>query len=221
MAVRLKEVIARVAAAANRVGRDRAGVTVVAVSKTASDDDVRVAYGEGVRDFAENRADVIARRAAIFPADIRWHFVGRLQGNKVRLVRPVTVLLHSLDRPELVEYWVKGPGLPPPVLVEVNVGAELQKAGVVPEDAAALVDHAVGMGLDVRGLMTVPPASSDPEASRTHFRALAKLRASISAHHTGVVELSMGMTGDFEVAVEEGATILRIGQAIFGSSPAV
>jgi pyridoxal phosphate enzyme (YggS family) len=215
-ALRLEAVRARVAAAAARVGRDPAGITLVAVSKTATDDQVLDAYRSGHRDFGENRAGDLVERAARLPDDIRWHFVGRLQGNKVRRVRPVAHLLHSLDRADLAGYWVKGPGMPPPVLVQVNVAGEAQKAGVEPEEAADLVDEAAGLGLDVRGLMTMPPVVADPEEARPYFRDLAALRDRLALHRPGLVELSMGMTDDFEVAVEEGATLLRVGRAIFG-----
>jgi pyridoxal phosphate enzyme (YggS family) len=215
-ALRLEAVRARVAAAAARAGRDPAGITLVAVSKTATDEQVLEAYASGHRDFGENRAGELAERAARLPADIRWHFVGRLQGNKVRQVRPVAHLLHSLDRAALAGYWVKGPGMPPPVLVQVNVAGESQKAGVEPEEAADLVAEAAGLGIDVRGLMTMPPMVSDPEEARPYFRRLAALQERLTLQWPGLVELSMGMTDDFEAAVSEGATLLRIGRAIFG-----
>ena len=106
--------------------------------------------------------------------------------------------------------------MPPPVLIQVNLGREAQKGGVVPEDAAALVSDATGLGLEVRGLMAIPPRPGDPEDSRSWFRDLAALRTRLSADHPGLVELSMGMTDDLEVAVDEGATLLRVGRAIFG-----
>jgi pyridoxal phosphate enzyme (YggS family) len=214
--IRLTEVRAGIRVACERSGRDPASVVLVAVSKTADDAGIMAAYREGQRDFGENRAGELAERAPRLPADIRWHFIGRLQGNKVRRVRPVTHLLHSLDRPELVSYWAKGAGAPPPVLVEVNIAGEAQKAGVEPEEAADLVGEASAMGLDVRGLMTMAPLVDDPEEVRPVFRELAELRAGLARRWAALTELSMGMTDDFEVAVEEGATILRIGRAIFG-----
>jgi PLP dependent protein len=218
MAAGLTRVRERVAAAAERSGRDPHDIVIVGVSKYAHDDAVRSAYEAGLRDFAENRAAELADRSGLLPGDARWHFVGRLQTNKVRLVRPVAHLLHSLDRPGLCAAWVKGPGAPPPVLVQVNVSGEPQKAGVAPEGAAALVETAASMGIPVVGLMTMAPLHPDPEASRPVFAELAVLRDRLRRHHAGVVELSMGMTDDFEVAVEEGATILRVGRAIFGAS---
>ena len=216
--LRLRDVHARVVAAARRAGRDPARITLVAVSKTATDEQVLEAYREGHRDFGENRAGDLVARAARLPGDIRWHFVGRLQGNKVRRVRPVAHLLHSLDRAELAGYWVKGPGMPPPVLVQVNVAGETQKAGVDPDEAAGLIAEAAGLGLEVRGLMTMPPPVADPEEARPFFRALAALREDLAERWPGLVDLSMGMTDDFEVAVEEGATLLRVGRAIFDPS---
>lgn len=216
---RLSEVRARIAAAAEGAGRDPGRITLVAVSKTATDEQVLAAAAAGQRDFGENRAAELAERAARLPDDLRWHFVGRLQGNKVRRVRPVTHLLHSLDRADLVGYWAKGPGRPPPALVEVNVSGEAQKAGVGPDEAPALVETALAMGIEVRGLMTMAPLGDDPEEARPWFRRLAGLRDRIAAEHPGVAELSMGMTDDYEVAVQEGATILRVGRAIFGPFP--
>ncbi len=219
MAPRLDEVWDRIGAACARVGRDPADVTLVAVSKTATDAQVLACHEAGHRDFGENRAAELAERAPRLPSDIRWHFIGRLQGNKVRRVRPVTHMLHSLDRPDLVTYWAKGPGLPPPVLVQVNAAGEDQKAGVAPDETAALVERAASLGLRVSGLMTMAPLVDDPEAVRPVFRTLARLRDTIAERHPMVTELSMGMTDDFEVAVEEGATILRVGRAIFGPFP--
>jgi len=216
MATALRTVRAAVAAAAARAGRDPRGITLVGVSKYATDEAVRAAYDEGLRDFGENRAEELVARAALLPGDVRWHFVGTLQGNKVRRVRPITHLLHSLDRAELAGYWMKGPGAPPPALVQVNLGLEPQKGGVAPGDALELVSTAIGLGIDVRGLMTVPPVGDSAEASRPYFNELRRLRDQIGESHPAVVELSMGMTDDFEVAVEEGASVLRVGRAIFG-----
>lgn len=219
VARRLSEVRERIAAAAARVGRSPTEVTLVAVSKTAGADEVLAAYEAGQRDFGENRAARLVEVSALLPGEARWHLVGRLQGNKVPRVRPVVSLLHSLDRPELAGYWVKGPGLPPPALVQVNVAGEAAKGGVSPGEAEGLVAFASELGIEVRGLMTIPPLPGGPEDSRRHFRALASLREELAGRWPGLTELSMGMTEDFEVAVEEGATLLRVGRAIFGPSP--
>ncbi len=215
MATGLSAVRAQVAAAAERCGRNPGEITIVGVTKYATDEAVLAAYDEGLRDFGENRSDGFEARAALLPDGVRMHFIGRLQGNKVRHVRPITHLLHSLDRPELAGYWMKGPGSPPPVLVEVNLAGEEQKGGIEPDRTADLIDTAVAMGLDVRGLMTVPPVAAVAEDSRRWFRALRELRDRLRVDRPGLTELSMGMTDDYPVAVEEGATFLRIGRAIF------
>ncbi|MCB2222933.1 MAG: YggS family pyridoxal phosphate-dependent enzyme [Actinobacteria bacterium] len=212
----LEGVRERIAAATGRAGRSDEP-TLVAVTKTASFAAIEAAMAAGHRDFGENRADRLAECAARFP-EARWHMIGRLQGNKVRLARPAAALLHSLDRPSLAGYWARGEGAPPPVLVQVNVSGDPAKAGPPPDGAAALVDVAVARGLEVRGLMTIPPFTADPEAARPHFRALAALRDRLAVRHPGLEELSMGMTDDYEVAVAEGATLLRVGRAIFGPS---
>jgi pyridoxal phosphate enzyme (YggS family) len=215
MASGLTAVRERVAAAAQRVGRAPDEVTIVAVSKEASDDQIATLVAEGVRDFGENRAEGLEARAANFGDSAIWHFIGRLQGNKVSRVRPITHLLHSLDRFDLADYWVKGPGLPPPVLIQVNVAGETQKAGFAPDETHRAVEHAVDRGLDVRGLMTMAPLTADPESSRPVFAGLRSMRDELARVFPFVKELSMGMSDDFEVAVEEGATILRVGRAIF------
>jgi pyridoxal phosphate enzyme (YggS family) len=214
--IRLSEIRERIAAAADRAGREPDDVRLVVVTKSATPEQVSEAYRQGHRDFGENRAAELVAAAAGVPEDARWHFIGRLQGNKVPRVRGITSLLHSLDRPALIRYWLKGPGAPPPVLVQVNVGDEPQKGGVAPEEARALVAEAVESGLDVRGLMAIPPPVVRPEEARPWFRGLADLAAGLRADYPHLTELSMGMTDDFEVAVAEGATILRVGRAIFG-----
>jgi pyridoxal phosphate enzyme (YggS family) len=210
------EVVARAATAAERVGRDPLSVTIVAVSKEKSVVEIQAVYDQGHRDFGENRAQEMAEKAAALPGDIRWHFIGALQSNKARLVRPITHLLHSMDRDSLAAAWAKGSGLPPPVLIEVNTGREPQKSGVLPEDLAATLDRVLATGVEVRGLMAIPPMTDDPERQRPHFRLLRELRDGLFPTHPGLIELSMGMTDDFEVAVEEGASLIRVGRAIFG-----
>ena len=215
----LDEVRGRMAAAAVRAGRRPEEVTLVAVSKGVPDAVVAKAYAAGVRDFGENRADALVARAARLPPDIRWHFVGRLQGNKVARVRPLVHLLHSLDRADLARYWSRGGGRVPRALVEVNLADEATKAGVPASAVEALLDTAVGHGIEVCGLMTMAPLGSSGEAARPFFAALRQLRERLVSAHPGLRELSMGMSDDFEVAVEEGATLLRVGRAIFPVSP--
>jgi PLP dependent protein len=218
MAAGLTAVREAVMVAADRCGRDPSEILIVGISKEATPEAVADAYAAGLRDFGENRADELIVRAAALGPGARLHFVGRLQGNKVRKVRPVVALLHSLDRPELCGEWLKGPGIPPPVLVQVNVAGEPQKGGVTPSDAEGLVSYALSLGVEVQGLMTIPPLASDPEASRSHFAAMRRLRDEIRERHPSISDLSMGMSNDYAVAVEEGATILRVGRAIFGAS---
>lgn len=210
------EVTARIEAAAARSGRASGEITLVAVSKAKSREEVMVVYEQGHRDFGENRAKEMARKAERLPDDIRWHFVGTLQSNKAGLVRGRTHLLHSMDRRSLASAWLKGPGRPPPVLLQVNIGDEEQKSGVDPGNAGETLRWMEAMGLEVVGLMGMPPAPGRPEDSRSHFRAMRELRQALAADYPRLAELSLGMTDDFEVAIEEGASIIRVGRAIFG-----
>jgi pyridoxal phosphate enzyme (YggS family) len=212
-----QDVLDRVKAASRRAGRDPSAVTLVAVSKSKPVSDISALYELGHRDFGENRAQEMAEKAAVLPTDIRWHFVGALQTNKARLIRPTTHLLHSMDRESLAHAWAKGIGLAPPVLIQVNTGSEPQKAGVSPEAAPTLLRALLEVGTTVRGLMAIPPVAEDPEEMRPHFAGLRQLRDQLAELHHGIQELSMGMTDDFEIAIEEGASLIRVGRAIFGS----
>ena len=211
---RIDAVRARIAAAARRAGRDPASVTLVAATKTVPAERVRTALAAGVTELGENRAQELLAKApdlAGGPAEPRWHFLGTLQRNKVRPLAPWVACWQSVDRPEL------GPVLArhaagATVLIEVNLAGEVQKGGCAPDAAAGLRDDLAGRGLVVAGLMTVPPADDD---ARRWFSALRELGSRL-----GLAELSMGMTGDFEVAVEEGATMVRVGRALFGERPA-
>ncbi len=214
--MRYLEITDRVASAAERAGRPRSAVRMVVVSKGRASQEIMAIYEAGHRLFGENRADELVAKASQLPDDIEWHFVGALQSNKARLVRPVVTLLHSLDRLSLANAWLKGPGLPPPALVQVNIGREPQKSGVEPDSVAQLVGEASRLGISIRGLMAIPPYSPDPERMRPHFRRLAELASGRGAMVEGPIELSMGMSEDFEVAIEEGSTLIRLGRAIFG-----
>ena len=174
------EVAARMTAAAERSGRDVSSIALVAVSKSKSVADIEAVYELGHRDFGENRAQEMAEKAASLPDDIRWHFVGGLQTNKARLIRPITHLLHSMDRESLAGAWAKGSGLPPPVLLQVNTGQEPQKSGVEPGDAGPMLAQARSLGLEVRGLMAIPPLTEDPEAQRPHFAMLREIRSELA-----------------------------------------
>ena len=220
---RLQEVRRRLAAAAERSGRDLAEVTLVAVGKTRPAAAVAEAVRAGVGDLGENRVqEAAAKRPDVPPA--RWHLIGPLQRNKARLALETFDVVHTLDRSELAERLERllaedWPQRRLDVLLEVNVGREDQKAGVLPEDAAALARETLACPhLHLVGLMAIPPFSDVPEDSRPHFRALAELRARLQdCLGVALPELSMGMSSDVEVAVEEGATLVRVGTAIFGA----
>ncbi|MBA2338044.1 MAG: YggS family pyridoxal phosphate-dependent enzyme [Acidimicrobiia bacterium] len=203
------------AAAATRSGRDPASVTLVAVSKGQSVETIRAAYELGHRHFGENRAAELADKAPQLPGDIVWHFVGTLQRRRIELIRPVAALVHSLDRLALIDSWSRSPA--PPMLVQVNVAAEQQKHGVAVDKAGDLVAAAEAAGIACRGLMLIPPLADRPEQSRPWFQRLATLQRRLAVEHPDLVELSMGMTDDFEVAIEEGASLIRVGRAIFGA----
>jgi pyridoxal phosphate enzyme (YggS family) len=211
----LESVRHRISAASVRAGRSENEVTLVIVSKGQSVETINTLYQRGERDFGENRAQELASKVDQLPGDIRWHFIGPLQSNKVRIVRPIVTLLHSLDRPELGPAWIKGPGLAPPALLQVNVGREPQKHGVNSEDAVRVFGDLIAIGVDLIGLMAIPPAADNAEATRSDFAEMRSLATLVAANHPGRDSLSMGMTDDFEVAIEEGATFVRVGRAIF------
>lgn len=190
-------------------------MNLVAVSKGRSVEAIRALYEEGHRDFGENRAQELRDKVDELPPDVRWHFIGPLQSNKVRIVRPSASVLHSMDRESLATAWLKGPGHPPPVYLQVNIGEEDQKSGVAPADSLSFCERLVSLGIQVVGLMAIPPLSDDPEEVRPHFSALRELRDAIAVDHPEVTGLSMGMSDDFEVAISEGATSIRVGRAIF------
>jgi len=226
LAGRLADVDRRVTAAAERAGRARAEVTVVAVSKRFDADAVRSALQAGQTDFGESQAQELRRKAAQVGDGVRWHFVGRLQRNKVPELVGLVSLVHSVDRIELAEALAAraragraSTGAPAQrVLVQVNAGEDPRKGGCSVGDAGALVSRVRELdGLACEGLMTVPPMGTDP---RPVFARLRALRDELRARFPEVAALSMGMTDDFEVAIEEGATIVRVGEAIFGPRPA-
>lgn len=210
----------RVEKVARNAGRSDAP-TIVAVSKTFGVDVIARAVAAGVTDLGENRAQELKDKTrAVGHGAVRWHFVGHLQTNKVRLVVGIH-LIHSVDRFGLGEAIARRAlrlGIVQDVLVEVNVSGEATKHGVEPERAIALAEEIAGLqGVRVRGLMTMPPRPQTAEDSRPHYARLRELRDRLVAVLPEAAELSMGMTRDFEAAVEEGATILRIGEAIFGA----
>ena len=216
IAARLESVTTRVHEAAGRVGRSADDVTLIAVSKGHSPDSVMEAYTTGHRDFGESRGQALVAKARDLPGDIRWHFIGPLQTNKVRIVRPHVVMLHSFDRDSLVGPWLKGIGAPPPALVQVNVGREAQKAGVEPDDVGSTFDRWEAAGVPLKGIMAIPPIGELAADSRSYFIHMRRIRDAIADGVGRPIQLSMGMTNDFEVAVEEGSTMIRVGTAIFG-----
>ncbi len=222
IAGRLGAVRERIASAARRSGRDARSVRLVAAGKTQPALAIRAAYGAGVRDFGENYVqEALAKQAELSDLkDINWHLIGHLQTNKAKLAAGAFHLIHSLDSVRLANALAKVRHDPPiPVLVEVNLGGEASKTGVMPDGVEALLD-AIRSQVEVRGLMAIPPPGPDAEHSRSYFVQLRRLRERMAAA-TGLAlsELSMGMSDDFEVAIEEGATIVRVGRAIFGERP--
>jgi len=221
IAARLRQVSARVEAAAGRAGRAPEDVVVVAVSKTWPADVCLEAIEAGAAVLGENRAQEFREKYAVLKQRAEWHFVGHLQTNKVRHVVGAARLIHSVDRyalAEAIDKRARSLGIVQDVLVEVNVSGEASKQGIEPARAESLAAEIAGLpGVAVRGLMTMPPLSPDPQDSRPYFKELSVLRDTIEARVREVKELSMGMTRDFEIAIEEGATIVRIGEAIFGA----
>ncbi len=211
----LQQVQDRIDAACARVGRDPSAVGLVVVTKGRDWAEIEPVYAAGHRDFGENRAQELRDKVADAPGDIAWHFIGPLQTNKVRMVRPAVVRLHSMDRETLATAWMKGPGAPPPVYAQVNIGDEEQKSGVAIDEVPGFCARLLALGMEVVGLMGMPPLADDPEEARPYFVALRDLRDRIAAVHPSITGLSMGMSDDFEVAIEEGATVIRVGRAIF------
>lgn len=207
----LAAVHARIADAAHRAGRRPQDARLVAVTKGRSVEAIRALYDAGQRAFGENRAPELHEKAPVLPWDVRWHFVGNLQRNKVKLLHQVVPLVHSFDRLDLVESWPKDLA----VLLQVNVAGEAQKNGVAPAEAEAALAALEKAGVRCLGLSTMPPLVDDPERNRPHFRALRETRDLLAASWPHLRELSMGTTVDYPVAVEEGATYVRVGRALF------
>jgi uncharacterized pyridoxal phosphate-containing UPF0001 family protein len=177
------------------------GLTIVAATKYVALEDMRVLVDAGIEVVGENRAQELERKHAEYGDAFRWHFIGHLQSNKVKVVNRTCELVHSLDSDSAAAR------LTVPALVEVNLGGESSKSGIPPEDLPRFLE----LYGDVRGLMTMPPETADPEASRPYFARLREL-----AEHHGLNELSMGTSQDYRVAAEEGATLVRIGSVLYG-----
>lgn len=206
----------RIAAAAERAGRSPAGVRLVGVSKTFPAGAVLAAVRRGLADVGENRVQEAAPKAAAVAAAgerPRWHLIGHLQTNKVKQALDLFDVIQSVDSLNLAEALSRRAQSPLDILLEVNVAAEASKTGFSSDEVPAAAERVAALPqLAVRGLMTVAPLTDDPEDVRPVFRRLRQLSEAL-----GLPELSMGMSGDYEVAVEEGATIVRIGRAIFGA----
>ncbi|MSQ33329.1 MAG: YggS family pyridoxal phosphate-dependent enzyme [Dehalococcoidia bacterium] len=219
IAERVASIQGRIAAACARAARDPRGVTLVAVSKTFPPAAIAEAYRAGLRHFGENRVQEAQEKApqvSALGATPVWHLIGHLQTNKARAAAGLFAIIHSVDSVRNAEALSRYAQGTLPVFLEVNVAGEANKSGVAPEDARSLWKAVQGLAhIPVLGLMTVAPLAADPEAVRPVFRRLRELRDDL-----GLAGLSMGMTDDFEVAIEEGATHVRIGRAIFGARPA-
>ncbi|MGI6413826.1 MAG: YggS family pyridoxal phosphate-dependent enzyme [Syntrophomonadaceae bacterium] len=220
----LQRIEKRVAEAAYRSGRHPDDVTLVAVSKTVYIPEIKDTINCGILDFGENRVQDLIRKIKCIP-QARWHMIGRLQSNKVKDIVGKVVLIHSLDRWKLAETInSRGQhlGITVPTLLQVNISGEVQKTGVDPSDVESYLDS-IGQlrSIKVCGFMTMAPQSEDPEQARPVFRQLFELREKLKGRRFTNVELkylSMGMSRDFEVAIEEGANIVRIGSAIFSNA---
>ena len=206
-----------------RAGRQREEVTLICVTKTKPVEMLEEAYAAGQRNFGENKVQEICAKAPQLPEDIRWHMIGHLQRNKVRQLMGQTVMIHSVDSLRLAETIsaeAEKAGLVMPVLIEVNAAQEESKFGVSIEETEELVRAISALrGVHIEGLMTIAPYTDDPESNRGYFARLRELAVDIGQKcidNVSMGVLSMGMTGDFEVAIEEGATHIRVGTGIFG-----
>ncbi|MBI5197972.1 MAG: YggS family pyridoxal phosphate-dependent enzyme [Nitrospirae bacterium] len=215
---RVQDILRRMEQAARRAGRDPETVTQVAVSKGVSPEFIQEAQRAGLRIFGESRVqEAVPKLEALSGMEIRWHFIGHLQKNKVKYLTGRFDLIHSVDSIPLAEEIGRraiAVGGRQKILLQVNVAGESQKGGVSTEKVRATVrDLSVLPGISLEGLMTIPPFMEDPEAVRPYFRLMKKLVQEIG---DPLHDISMGMSHDFEAAIEEGATLVRIGTAIFG-----
>lgn len=221
---RLEEVRSRVAEACRTAGRDPSGVTLVAVSKRIAAEAVLEAYEAGQRVFGESRQQEASPKVAALPADIDWHFIGKLQRNKVRKIVPEFGCLHgiaSLKLAQAVDRVAAELGLRPSGFLEVNLGGEESKGGFLIDELPGVAEGIAALDqLEIRGLMVIPPREGDPDRTRRWFAMARELRDRLAAE-TGMplAELSMGMSGDFELAIAEGASVIRVGTSIFGPRP--
>jgi hypothetical protein len=223
LAANIAKVQAQIKVAAQRVGRVPAEITLVAVSKTKPLDTIKIAYNLGVTHFGENRIqEALIKSAAFAPANITWHMIGHLQSNKAGKATGAFACIHSVDSlhlAQLLNRHAEHAGIRQAILLQVNISGELSKEGMTKEETVPLARQIATLPhLDVQGLMTIAPLVEDAEDVRPVFRALRHLRDQLRQEVPASAweHLSMGMTDDFQVAIEEGATIVRIGRAIFG-----
>ncbi|MBI1394346.1 MAG: YggS family pyridoxal phosphate-dependent enzyme [Betaproteobacteria bacterium] len=223
---RLQAVRAEVARAARTAGRAPDDIRIVAVSKTFPADAVRAVHAAGQRDFGESYVqEAVAKMDALADLDITWHFIGPIQSNKTRVIAERFAWVHSVDRLKIAERLAaqRPVALPPlQVCLQVNISGETTKSGVVPDDLAALARSVDGLGsLRLRGLMAIPEPTDDPRVQHARFAAVRALLDDLAGHGLALDTLSMGMSDDLPAAVAEGATMVRIGRAIFGARPPV
>ena len=220
----VKEVEAKVQAACDRAGRKREEVTLIAVSKTKPVEMLREIYDENIRDFGDNKVQELCDKIEQMPSDIKWHMIGHLQRNKVKYIVGKVELIHSVDSYRLAEeinIQAKKKNIVVPILVEVNIAHEESKFGISEEDAIQLVEEIAELeNVKICGLMTIAPYVENAEDNRLYFHKIKQLSVDIRNKNIDNVSmkiLSMGMTGDYEVAIEEGATMVRVGTGIFGA----
>jgi hypothetical protein len=220
----LDEVRNRIRKACERSGRRPEDVTLISVSKTKPLEDLKAAYDAGSRDFGENKVQEIVQKAPQMPENVHFHMIGHLQRNKVKQVLPYVQMIHSVDSlrlAEQIEQDAAKAGLDMDILLEVNVAGEESKFGLAPEETEAAARKISELThVHIRGLMTIAPFVADPEDNREIFKKLYQLAVDIRSKNIDNIDmsvLSMGMTGDYEVAIEEGATMIRVGTGIFGA----
>ena len=219
----LKEVQENILKACEKSGRNPEDITLIAVSKTKPVPMLLEIYDENIRDFGENKVQELVEKYDELPQDIKWHMIGHLQRNKVKYIVDKVCLIHSVDSYRLAEeinIQAKKKNITVPILVEVNIAEESSKFGIHAEDAIALVEQIAQLeNVRIKGLMTIAPFVENPEDNRQYFRNIRQLSVDIAAKNIDNVSmnvLSMGMTGDYMVAIEEGATMVRVGTGIFG-----
>lgn len=219
----LQKVEENIEAACKRAGRDHKEVTLIAVSKTKPVEMLQEIYDEGIRCFGENKVQELTEKMPAMPQDIEWHMIGHLQRNKVKYIAGKVALIHSVDTYRLAEeinIQAKKRNIVIPILVEVNIAHEESKFGTTEEDAVLLVEEISKLeNVRIKGLMTIAPNVSDPEENRPYFKKIKQLSVDITnknIHNVSMDILSMGMTNDYTVAIEEGATMVRVGTGIFG-----